>query len=33
MRLKMKKKLKKLKMGLDAQKSFSQMHEYGNMNK
>ena len=29
----MKKKAKELKMGLDAQKSFTQMHEDGNMNK
>ena len=30
---KMKKKAKELKMGLDAQKSFAQMHEHGNVNK
>ena len=29
----MEKKSEKLKMGLDAQKSFAQMHEDGNMNK
>ena len=29
----MKKKAKELKMGLDAQKSFTLMHEDGNMNK
>ena len=29
----MKKKAKELKMGLDAQKSFAQMHEDGNVNK
>ena len=29
----MKKKAKELKMGLDAQKSFAQMHEDDNMNK
>ena len=31
--LKMEKKLKELKMGLDTQKSFAQMHEDRNMNK
>ena len=32
MRLEVEKKSKEFKMGLDAQKSFAQMHEDGNMN-
>ena len=33
MRFQVEKELKELKMGLDAQKSFTQMHEDGNVNK